>query len=333
KMDRIADLIVNLTSNKKALLYTAGVGLGAIGFGLALKYSLKKRQKTLTRVGVVSQLLIYPIKSCKGVSAVRAECLEMGLKYGELKDRNWLVITEDGHQVTGRQEPRLVLISATCDSGHLCLNAPDMEELKIPLKQDKNNPVFNCRVWGSDIQGRDCGEVVSAWISRYLASGKIFRLVQFEPGMKPRRPCETEKLFRPHDKVVYPDVSPIMLLSETSVEDLNTRLERKVGIANFRPSIVVSGCEPYAEDSWKEIQIGSVSLYRVMACGRCMFVTVDPETGVFDRKEPLETLKSYRQCDPSEKSIYKTSPLFGQCYSVDKTGILQVGDPVYKITY
>ncbi|MBN3305916.1 MARC2 protein, partial [Amia calva] len=251
----------------------------------------------------------------------------MGLKYGELKDRHWLVITEDGHQVTGRQEPRLVLMSVTSSDESLCLKAPDMEELNIPLKLSNKNPIVNCRVWSKDIQGRDCGDEASLWITQYLAGERTYRLVQFESDMKPRRHHEHGS------KVVYPDDSPIMLLSEASLEDLNTRLERKATVGNFRPSIVVSGCEAFAEDSWDEIQIGSMRLYRVMACSRCIFTTVDPETGVIDRKEPLETLKSYRLCDPSEKHIYKTAPLFGQYYRVDKTGILQVGDPVYKITY
>lgn len=40
---------------------------------------------------------------------------------------------------------------------------------------------------------------------------------------------------------------------------------------------------------------------------------------------------SYRLCDPSEKHIYKSSPLFGQILTVKQTGILQVGDEVFKI--
>lgn len=56
----------------------------------------------------------------------------------------WLVITEDGHMVTGRQQPRLVLVSLTCEGGQVCLNAPEMEELKFPLQQP-NNPIFKCR--------------------------------------------------------------------------------------------------------------------------------------------------------------------------------------------
>ena len=40
---------------------------------------------------------------------------------------------------------------------------------------------------------------------------------------------------------------------------------------------------------------------------------------------------SYRLCDPSEREIYKSSPLFGIYYSVEKVGSLKVGDPVYRM--
>jgi len=57
---------------------------------------------------------------------------------------HWLVITEDGHMVTGRQQPRLVLVSLNCEGGQLCLNAPQMEELRVPLHQP-SNAVVDCR--------------------------------------------------------------------------------------------------------------------------------------------------------------------------------------------
>ncbi|KAI1895921.1 hypothetical protein AGOR_G00111750 [Albula goreensis] len=323
------DIMKNAFSeNRSALLYFGGGVLTALGLVVGYKYLQKP--KKVTRVGVVSQLLIHPIKSGKAVSVTSAECLEMGLKFGELKDRHWLVITENGNQVTGRQEPRLVLVSMTSEGEHLCLNAPSMEELRIPVSQPRN-PVVNCRVFSADIQGRDCGNEASDWLSRFLDSGKVFRLVQFEPQMRPRKAKEMEPLFPSSEKVAYPDVGAIMLLSEASVTDLNTRLEKDASVTRFRPNIVVSGCDAFAEDSWDQIEIGDVRLYRVMSCGRCVFTTVDPETGVMDRKQPLETLKSYRLCDPSEKHIYKASPLFGQYYSVKRNGIIQVGDPVYKI--
>ncbi|XP_072221643.1 mitochondrial amidoxime-reducing component 1 isoform X2 [Leuresthes tenuis] len=326
----LREQVVNaLAQNKKAALLVGGAGAALLGVVLGYKYTWKPEKAV--RVGVVSQILIHPLKSGKAVSVALAECQKMGLKFGDLHDRHWLVVTDDGHMVTGRQEPRLVLVSLTCEEGQVCLNGPNMEELKFPLKQP-GNPILNCRVFGVDVQGRDCGDKVSSWLGSFLGEEKTFRLVHFEPQMKGRRSADCEPLFPQHEMVAYSDVAPVMLLSEASVKDLSSKLEKAVTVERFRPSIVISDCEPYDEDSWEEVQIGNVRLQHVMSCGRCIFTTVDPETGVISRKEPLETLKSYRLCKPSENHIYKKEPLFGQLQIVKKTGILQVGDVVYKIS-
>lgn len=324
------DHLYALAQNRKAALLVGGAG--AVLLGLAVGYKYLRKPEKLVRVGVVSQLLVHPLKSGKALSVALAECLRTGLKFGELQDRHWMVVTEDGHMVTGRQEPRLVLVSLTCEGGQVCLNGPNMEELKIPIEHP-NNRVIDSRVFGEDIQGRDCGDAASSWLTRYLKAEKTYRLVHFEPHMKARKPAEKVPLFSKDEEVVYPDCAPVMLLSEASVKDLSSKLDNDVTVERFRPNIIVSDCEPFQEDSWEELQIGSVRLKRVMACGRCIFTTVDPETGVISRKEPLETLKSYRLCDPSEKHLYKSSPLFGQLLTVKRTGILQVGDEVFKILH
>lgn len=326
-MEVKAQLYNALAQNKKALLL-AGVGVAAVGLGLGYKY-LRQKPETLVRVGVVSQLLVHPMKSGRAVSVALAECQKKGLKFGELQDRHWMVVTGDGNMVTGRQQPRLVLASLTCEGSQVCLNGPNMEQLTFPIKQPDNR-VVNCRVFGDAISGQDCGDEASEWLTRYLGGEGTFRLVHLEPEMKGRRPPEGP--FPEDEEVAYPDVAPVMLLSESSVQDLSSRLDKDVTVNRFRPNIVVSDCEAYAEDSWQEIQIGSVRFQRVMSCGRCVFTTVDPETGIITRKEPLQTLKSYRQCDPSEKHLYKSSPLFGQLLRVEQTGILQVGDVVYQIS-
>lgn len=256
----------------------------------------------------------------------------MGLRSGDMRDRVWLVITEDGHMVTARQEPRLVLISVNCEDGYLMLNASDMKELRVPIKLPKKNPVHNCRLFGMDIQGRDCGDEAAQWITTYL-NAQSYRLVHFEPHMVPRKSRDIFTTFRSTDKISYPDCSPVLIVSEASLEDLNTKMEKKVQIKNFRPNIVITGCGAFEEDSWNKIQIGDVEMKGTMGCPRCILTTVDPETGIIDRKEPLETLKSYRLCDPSERHLYKSHPLFGWYYGIDKTGTIQVGDPVYKIVH
>ncbi|KAM5238901.1 mitochondrial amidoxime reducing component 2 isoform 2-T2 [Ctenodactylus gundi] len=316
--------------SRPAWLGVAALGLAAVALGaVAWRRTRPRRVRRLQQVGTVAQLWIYPVKSCKGVPVQAAECTALGMRWGHLRDRFWLVIKEDGHMVTARQEPRLVLISVTYEDSHLVLSAPDMDKLVLPTKLPSSNKLHDCRLFGLDVQGRDCGEEAALWLTSYLKS-QAYRLVQFETGLKGRMSQDIFSSVQDY-RVAYPDCSPLHLLSEASLADLNTRMEKKVKVENFRPNIVVTGCGPFEEDSWDELLIGSVEIKRVLACPRCIMTTVDPDTGVIDRKEPLETLKSYRLCDPSERGLYKTSPLFGIYFSVEKIGSLQVGDPVYRM--
>ncbi|XP_064333349.1 mitochondrial amidoxime reducing component 2 [Camelus dromedarius] len=311
-------------------LAVAALGLAAVALGAVVwRRARPRRRRRLQQVGTVAQLCIYPIKSCSGVSVSAAECTALGLRSGHLRDRFWLVIKEDQHMVTARQEPHLVLVSITYEDDHFILRAPGMDQLVLPSKLPSSNTLRDCRVFGLDIKGRDCGDEAAQWFTNFLKT-EAFRLVQFESNMKGR---SSKKIFPfvQNYQVAYPDCSPIMVLSEASLADLNTRLEKKVKMSQFRPNIVVTGCDAFEEDTWDELLIGNVEMKKVLSCPRCIMTTVDPDTGVMDRKEPLETLKSYRLCDPSEKAIYKSSPLFGIYYSVEKIGSLKVGDPVYQM--
>ncbi|XP_069340584.1 mitochondrial amidoxime-reducing component 1 [Eulemur rufifrons] len=312
-------------------LGVAALGLAAVALGAAAWLRGRPgRRRRLRQVGTVGQLWIYPVKSCKGVSVRTAECTAMGLRSGHLRDRFWLVINQEGNMVTARQEPRLVLISLTCDGDTLALSAAYMKDLPLPVQTPATNAVHKCRVHGLEIEGRDCGEAAAQWITNFLKT-QPYRLVHFEPHMRPRDPHQVEDLFPAKGRIAYPDASPFLVLSEASLADLNSRLEKKVKATNFRPNIVISGCGVYAEDSWDEILIGDVELKRVMACSRCIVTTVDPDTGVMSRKEPLETLRSYRLCDPSEQKLYGKAPLFGQYFVLENPGTIQVGDPVYLL--
>lgn len=70
---------------KKAQLWAVSGGITVVALGLGYKFLL--RPNKLNRVGVVSQLLIHPLKSGRAVSVALAECQPIGLKYGELRDR------------------------------------------------------------------------------------------------------------------------------------------------------------------------------------------------------------------------------------------------------
>lgn len=59
--------------------------------------------------------------------------------------RFWLVIKEDGHMVTARQEPRLVLVSVAYEDGCLVFRAPGAEQLVLPSQLPSSNAVHDCR--------------------------------------------------------------------------------------------------------------------------------------------------------------------------------------------
>ena len=73
---------------------------------------------------------------------------------------------------------------------------------------------------------------------------------------------------------------PLLLVSEGSLTDLNTRLERPLPMNCFRPNLVVRGCDPLTEDGWRLVRIGPITLRVVKPCARCAITTVNQRTGV-----------------------------------------------------
>ncbi|MBL8820941.1 MAG: MOSC domain-containing protein, partial [Planctomyces sp.] len=86
--------------------------------------------------------------------------------------------------------------------------------------------------------------------------GLAVRLV--ECGPEHRRPVDPA-----YDRIGaetgFSDGFPLLLISEASLEDLNSRMERPVEMIRFRPNLVVSGCAPFAEDGWKRLRIGGIA--------------------------------------------------------------------------
>jgi len=124
---------------------------------------------------------------------------------------------------------------------------------------------------------------------------------------------------RPGENVSFADAFPFLLLSEGSLSDLNRRLETPLPIERFRPNIVVSGCEPYAEDGWQQVRIGKVVFRVAKPCARCVITTTDQTSGERG-PEPLRTLAQFRQKDGKI--------LFGQNLVHEGRGILRVGENV-----
>ncbi|HVF35404.1 MAG TPA: MOSC N-terminal beta barrel domain-containing protein [Candidatus Saccharimonadia bacterium] len=254
---------------------------------------------------------LHPLKSGATFALDAARVERRGLEH----DRRWLVVDASGRFVTGRQEPRLVLIRATPFAGGIDLDAPGMSSLRV-LAPEGNADRVEVTVWDDRIDAAACDGAADAWLSRDL--GRPARLAYMdELAPRPVDPAYA----RPDDRVSVADAFPLLLIGTGAIDGLNARLSTPLPVERFRPNLVVETATPHAEDGWARIRIGALELELVKPCTRCAFTTVDPASGTFDGSgEPLATLKTYRR---TPKGI-----TFGQNAIPRSFGELRLGDPV-----
>jgi uncharacterized protein YcbX len=97
--------------------------------------------------------------------------------------------------------------------------------------------------------------------------------VNFGTDLKARKCKESENSFnlaRDKDEAIFHDLSPFMLISEESLNDINSKLTEKVTIRNFRPNFFVQNCSKFAEDDWDEFWIEKVNFFKIRHCTRCL---------------------------------------------------------------
>lgn len=286
---------------------------------------------------MVSELVVYPLKSGRPLYVQEAEATEHGFSVGPHRDRSFIVILKEGSLVTGRQKPKLTFVTVKIDGETATFEAEGAEgHAKVNLQMvTQEGEARDADIFGAPVKGVDCGDEVSRWLSEFLYQGRREVRVLYRHPELDRRVARHEEREFPQildtDKVIYADVSPYHLITESSVEELNTRLEKPVKGNRFRGNIVVRGSKPYDEDDWAYVKIGEVVFRMLRPCDRCSFPTVDPETGTKDpAKEPQQTLKAYRILKSPEKlaKLWATSPLFGTILGIDTCGTVSVGEKV-----
>jgi uncharacterized protein YcbX len=258
----------------------------------------------------VQGLHIYPVKSCAGIDLRVAVVEKLGLR----NDRRWMVVDEAGEFLTQRTEPRLALVRVQfAPDAHMLLDAPDLEPLRVQAPK-RDAPSVPVRVWKDHVDAVDCGPDASAWLSQWL--GRPARLVTI--GADFVRPVNP-KHAGPGDFVGFADGFPLLVVTTASLADLNARLEQPLPMNRFRPNIVIDGADAWAEDNWKRIRIGPLTIRVAKPCGRCVITTTDQQTATRG-VEPLRTLATFRQSG--------NDVLFGQNAIPDGEGVLRVGDAV-----
>jgi uncharacterized protein YcbX len=257
----------------------------------------------------LTELHTYPIKSARGISLSSARVELRGLEH----DRRWMVIDDEDSFLTQRSIPRMALIRIALGSSHLAVKSEGMNELRLPLRPESGN-TRRVRVWNDTVDAMDAGDEAASWFTRMLS--RPCRLVFM--------PDQTERLVNPKytsQKAIvgFADAFPFLLISQASLDDLNSRLSEPVPMNRFRPNLVLEGCEAYEEDIWATVKIGNVLFRVAKPCERCSVPTVNQDTGI-RATEPILTLSSYRTIGGKV--------CFGQNLTSDTLGELSVGDEV-----
>jgi len=238
----------------------------------------------------ISGVYTYPIKSCARLSHSE---IELDAR-GPLWDRRWMVVDSDSLFITQREIPALALVQPRFEHGDLIISAPNMPEMRVPLKRDAGE-IWRVQVWDDECAAWDEGDELATWLSDYLNVDA--RLVRMADDFI--RPADTT--YAPENTPVsFADGFPLLIANQASLDELNRRMVERgktpVPISRFRPNLVVSGADAFAEDTWRTVQIGDLVIDVVKPCARCVTTTVDQLTGtVPDTAEPLATLNTFRK--------------------------------------
>jgi uncharacterized protein YcbX len=245
-------------------------------------------------MAILSEILLYPIKSCAGIALRTATLTRAGLMTGKIYDREWMLVDADGNFLTQRTHPRMALIVPRLKADTLEVRAPGMLRLEIALDlPDPQAPTRTVRVWDEQVKAYDCDELSATWFSNAL--GVACRLVRFHPDVQRlANPQWTAGVDAP---TLFSDGYPLLVLGGASLADLNQKLvaadRAALPVNRFRPNLVIDGIDAYDEDYAESFRFGATVLKPVKPCPRCPIPSVDQASGVAG-PDPLDILRTYR---------------------------------------
>lgn len=230
----------------------------------------------------LASIRIHPIKSLGGFSVPEARLTDRGLEH----DRRWMLVDAEGCFITQREVPAMACLHCTPNAnGFSVTDTRNHDRIDLPWTLDGGD-AHRAMVWSDAVEVTHAPDAMSSWFAKRLG---VPCSLTYMPDTT-SRPMDTDYA----DGVTsLSDGFPYLIISEASLDDLNGRLSVPVPMDRFRPNLVIAGGEPYQEDAWRSVRIGSARFDLVKPCGRCVITTTDQATGIRG-KEPLRTLATYR---------------------------------------
>ncbi|OJK00924.1 hypothetical protein ASPACDRAFT_117530 [Aspergillus aculeatus ATCC 16872] len=323
-------------------------------------------------------LRVYPIKSCRGLTLPRTTLLQHGLDL----DRRWMIVDAATHEfLTIRTNPRMTLITTALSSSSGSTTTSDETaqdtstlNLTISLPASSTSPTApaattkitipahptptwlaqnttlasDIKIWDTTTDGYIYSSEINAPISEFL--NREVALVYKGPTPRILQGNGAPRLLGREQATNFPDVHPVLIASEASLDELNERLlrqgEKAITVERFRPNVVVRGRVAWEEDTWKTVRVVDSSscasaggerggegkaagkgngkgleLDIVARCARCQVPNVEPTSAEKHKKQPWDTLMAYRRVDEGMK--YK--PCFGMLSAPRHEGEIAVG--------
>jgi len=272
----------------------------------------------------VTQLVLYPIKSCRGIVVDEAEVGPYGLR----GDRQWQIIDRDGAPLTQRTNPQMATIRATPIDDGLRIEAARHSPLTVAYPSE---PSTSSTLIGAAVDVFDAGDTAADWLSAVL--GGVARLVALPADVGVDVP-DPLKVYG--TQIGFGDLSPVLVVNAASHRWLQDRASAPFPLDRFRGNIVVDGAEPFAEETWKHLTVGEAQLANGLSWPRCAVPQVDQETGERG-SEPARVLKEHRWLTdasdwdhlPVIRKVLENNAVFGMGCEIGPIGSrVRVGDAV-----
>jgi len=265
----------------------------------------------------LTEIWIYPVKSLGGIRMRSAKVLQKGLEF----DRRWMLVDSDGVFMTQRIHPRMALFKLAMNGDQFVITYEDNTRKHVALSAVRLNgsrvdsgKQMTARIWNDEVSVVEVDRAISEWFSRQLEFE--CRLVSF-PEVNPRA---VDPAFGVNNEnVSLADAYPFLIIGQSSLDDLNRKLDSAVPMNRFRPNFVFTGGQPYEEDRWTNFRIGDNRFLGVKPCARCALPTINQDTAE-KGTEPLYTLSTYRK---NGSKVF-----FGQNLLAVDHSIVVEGDPV-----
>jgi len=250
----------------------------------------------------VADLIVYPVKGCRGISLERAELGQYGIRH----DRAFVIVdAESNEPISQINTPKMSIMATAIIGDMLRLSWPGADDFLWPLAGRKSGRCVDVTIWGETTPSVDQGEEVAFWLTECLKRGPV-RLLRKIDG--------------------HARKNPLLVASKASLEELNARIGdgRALPMDRFRPNVVLDGMQAFEEDRLKLFRIGDVEFRSVKDCARCAYTTIDQATGDKDGLEPLKTLAVFRKQD--------RGVMFGHYYANLSEGIISIKDSLVPKT-